>query len=131
VREEDEAGAVRTGGRKRDAERRGDLPQEAVGHLHQNAGAVAGVRFAAAGAAMLEIAKKLKSLGDNRMRSLPFEMHDEANAAGGLLVLGIVQALTRWGRLRAGMTLLAVFRHGLSLVRARPDGRDTFAAAQE
>ena len=44
----------------------GDLLEEGVRHLHQDARAVAGVDLAAAGAAMIEILEDLDALLDDR-----------------------------------------------------------------
>ena len=91
MREEHEAGAVAAGGRQRDAERRGDLAQEAVRHLHEDAGAVAGRGFAAAGAAVQQVHQDPQPLLDNRVRAAALDVDDEADAAGIVLVDGIVQ----------------------------------------
>ena len=99
MREEDEAGAVAAGGRQRDAERRGDLAQEAVRHLHEDAGAVAGRGFAAAGAAVQQVDQDAQPLLDNRVRAAALDVDDEADAAGIVLVDGIVQTDGRPGAL--------------------------------
>ena len=70
VRQEDEAGAVAALLGQREAERGGDLAQEPIGDLDQDAGAVAGVDLAAAGAAVLEVVQQLEALRDDRARGL-------------------------------------------------------------
>ena len=79
MRQEHEAGAVRAGGGQRE---RHDLAQERVGHLNQDAGAVTGVRLAAAGAAVLQVDEDLQRLRDDVVRALALDVDDEADAAG-------------------------------------------------
>src|SRR4029453_5759475 len=74
ARQETQAGAVGAGFGQRDAKRSGDLAQEFVRHLDQDAGAVAGVDLAAAGAAMLEVAQQFEPLLDDRGGPLPLQM---------------------------------------------------------
>ena len=91
VREEDQSRAVGASLGKRE---RHVLPEEAIGGLNQNAGTVTGVRFAAAGAAVLQIDQDTQRLPHDVMRALPLHMHDEADAARVALVEGVVQTLT-------------------------------------
>ena len=102
VREEHEAGAVVAGGRQRDAERRGDLAQEAVRHLHEDAGAVAGRRLAAAGAAVQQVDQDAQPLLDDGVRAAALDVDDEADAAGVVLVRRVVQAERPRGPPRRG-----------------------------
>ena len=92
ARQKDHADAVLAGWRQR---RRRDLAQEPVRHLHHDAGAVAGVDLAAARAAMREVHQHLQRLADDVVRFAAFHVHDEADAAGVMLVLRIVQARGR------------------------------------
>src|SRR5690606_6624553 len=93
--QEDQTDAVVAG--RRQVEREvGRRPEEPVGDLNQDAGAVARVGLATAGAAMLEIPEDLDALADDVVRPASLEMDDEADAAGVLLVLGIVKALSLW-----------------------------------
>ncbi len=67
LRQEDHADAVVAERRQVQAESRGFLLEEAVRHLHEDAGAVAGVGLAAAGAAVLQIVQDLQGLLDDPM----------------------------------------------------------------
>ena len=69
------------------------LREEAVRHLHQDAGAVAGVLLAAAGAAVLEVQQDLEPVLDDARGLSPLEIDDEADAAGVVLVAWVVEAL--------------------------------------
>jgi hypothetical protein len=84
---------------------RGDLPQKAIRHLHEHAGAVAGIRFAAAGAAVQEVEEDLEPLLDDGVRLPPFDVDDEADAAGVVLVARIVEA---WRRVEHATAVFAV-----------------------
>ncbi len=65
--------------------------------LHQHARAVAGERVGADGAAVLEVLQDPQRVGDDLVRLAPLHVGDEADAAGVVLVRGVVEAL----RLRA------------------------------
>ena len=67
--------------------------EEGVRHLHQHAGAVAGVDLAAAGAAMIEVLEDLDALLDDRVRLVALDVHDEADAASVMLELRVIEAL--------------------------------------
>src|SRR5262249_7983475 len=71
--------------------------QESVRHLNQDTGAIPGVGFAAAGAAVFEVEQDLDGLLDDGMRFAPREVNDEADAAGIVLVLRVVQTLGERG----------------------------------
>ena len=96
ARQEDEPGAVLAAGRQRDAEPRRLLAQEPVRHLDEDAGAVAGVGLAAARAAVLQVDEHLQRLPHDRVRPAPLDVDDEADAAGVVLVAGIVETLGGW-----------------------------------
>jgi hypothetical protein len=89
VREEHCPDAVCAGGRKCEAE---DLPQEPIRHLQEDAGAVAGVRLAAAGAAVLEIDQDFERARDDRVRSAAGYVNDEADTARVVLERRIIEA---------------------------------------
>ncbi len=101
MREKNEPGAVAAGGRQREAEGRRHLAQKPVRHLHEDAGAVAGRRLAAAGAAMQEVDQDAQPLLDNGVRTAALDVDDEADAAGIVLVRRVVQAGGR-GAIPAG-----------------------------
>ena len=67
--------------------------RNAVGHLHEQAGAVAGLRIAAARAAVLEVHEHVDALRHDVVRLLAADVRDEADAAGVVLEGGIVEAL--------------------------------------
>jgi hypothetical protein len=90
VRQEHEPRRVRAGRRQRE---RHDRAQERVGRLDQDPRAVAGVRFAAAGAAVLQIDQDLQCLGDDAVRAFALLVHDEADAAGVAFEARVVQTL--------------------------------------
>ena len=70
------------------------LAQEHVGQLDQDAGAVALQRIGAGRAAMGEVAEDRERLRDDRMRLLALDVGDEPEAAGVVLVGGVVETLT-------------------------------------
>ena len=63
--------------------------------LQQNAGAVAGVFFTAARAAVIEIFQHCKRLLDDLVGPFTFDIDHEPNAAGVVFKLRIVEALLR------------------------------------
>src|SRR3954469_11656233 len=63
-----------------------------MGHLGDDARAVAGIALRAGGAAMLEVDQELDALGHDIMGLLALDMDDESHAAGVMLVRAIVQA---------------------------------------
>ena len=71
------------------------LLEEGMRHLQQDAGAVAGVDLAAAGAAMIEVLEDLDALLDDGVRFAALDVHDEADAAGVMLELRVIEALLR------------------------------------
>ena len=71
----------------------GDLAEEGVRDLEQDAGAVARVGLGAGGAAVLEVAQYGERLLDQRMAGLAGEGGHEADAAGVVLVAGVVHTL--------------------------------------
>jgi hypothetical protein len=93
--QEHHADAVVADGRQGNAQR-GELgAQESVGNLDQDAGAVAGQRIGAHGAAVLEVAQNLQALTHDVVRLHALAMDDEADTAAVMLVPGVVQTLAR------------------------------------
>src|SRR5262249_7040771 len=89
--QEDHARAVLARGREREPEVRRRLAEEAIGHLHEDARAVAGARLAATRAAMQQVEQHLQPLLDDAVRLAPLDIDDEADAAGVVLVGRIVE----------------------------------------
>ena len=71
------------------------IPQEAVGDLGEDTGAVAGVDLAAAGAAVVEIAQHLERLLHDAVGRGPLDVGDKPDAAAIAFVLGMIEALWR------------------------------------
>ena len=69
--------------------------EKGVRNLDQNAGAVAGLRIAAAGAAVRQVDQDLNALQDDVVRLAALDIGDKADAAGVVLVLRAVEALSR------------------------------------
>ena len=87
VRQEHQADAVLADRRERS---RRNLAQERVRHLHQDAGAVAGVLLASARAAVRKVDEDLKGLPHDAVRLSSLHVDDEADAAGVVLVSWVV-----------------------------------------
>ena len=80
-------------------------------HLDEDARAVAGVRLAAARAAMIEIHQNLQGVAHELMRLLALHVDDKAQAAGVVLELRIVKPLfQRRGNQRFRAPVISVFR---------------------
>ena len=69
--------------------------EKGVRNLDQDARAVAGLRIAAAGAAMRQIDQNLDALQDDIVRLPALDIGDKADAAGVVLVLRAVKSLSR------------------------------------
>ncbi len=93
LRHEPVADAVVPDRRQFDALLRHLLAEEAVGNLHQHAGAVAHQRIGADGAAMGEVLEHGQTVLDDLVRLHALHLGDEADAAGIVLVARIVEAL--------------------------------------
>src|SRR5690606_25799898 len=65
---------------------------ELVRDLHEDAGAVAGARVGADGAAMLEVFENLQAVFNDLVRLAPLDVGDEADAAGVALEARVVHA---------------------------------------
>ena len=81
------AHAVFALGRQVDAVARGLPAQEGVGHLHQDAGAVAGVGVGAGRAAMPQVVQHLQRFGDDGVGLFALDVGDHADAAGVVFLL--------------------------------------------
>src|SRR6185437_15427194 len=77
--------------RQRKTQRRAFAHIEIVRNLDQDAGAVAGKRIAAAGAAMGQIDEDLDALPDDFVRLLTLEIDNEAHPAGVMLITRVVE----------------------------------------
>jgi hypothetical protein len=75
---------------ERDAERSGNHLEELVGNLHEDAGAVAGERVGADGAAMGQVLQDLETLLDDFVARPGLQGGDEADTAGIVLSFWIV-----------------------------------------
>ena len=91
--QEHHADAVLPGRRKREAQLGALAGEELVRNLDQDAGAVAGFRIAAARSAVRQIDQNLYALDDDFVRFLTFDVGNEADTAGVVLVAGIVKSL--------------------------------------
>ncbi len=91
VRQKHQPGAIVARRRQGETEVRRRLTQEAIGHLNEDARAIAGVRLASAGAAVQQVEEDLQPLLDDSVRLPPFDVDHEADAAGIVFVAGIVE----------------------------------------
>ncbi len=82
LRHEQRADRVVAGLRQLEADLGGLAREERVRDLHQDAGAVAGARVGADGAAMFEVAENVDRVVDDLMRLPALDVGDEADAAG-------------------------------------------------
>ena len=78
---------------KLDASLAADFLVERVGHLQQDAGAIAGIGFAAAGAAVVEVLQYLDRLLEDPVRLVALDVDDETDSASIVFVARIVEAL--------------------------------------
>ena len=109
-RQEHHADAVGAGLGQNEAELGALAGEELVRDLNQDAGAVAGFRIASASAAMGQVDEDLDPLFDNVVRPLAVEVHDEAHAAGVVLVAGVIQSLG-FGRVTHDPEYLLLYYH--------------------
>src|SRR2546426_8028891 len=93
ARQEHAAHAVVLRPRQGNAEPTTLLAEELVGDLQQDARAVAGVRLAAARAAVQEVDQHQQALADDRVGLAALDVDHEADAARVVLVGGVVQTL--------------------------------------
>src|SRR5581483_4580902 len=92
LRQEDEAGAVEALLRQVDAQASALAREELVRELHQDAGAVAGPRIAAAGSAVGQVLEDLQALHDDVVRALALHVGEDADAARVVLGRAAVEA---------------------------------------
>src|SRR5262249_50249133 len=92
-RQEHAADAVVARRRQREAQLGAPLFEEAVRRLDEEAGAVAGVLLAAAGAAVLQVEQPVDRHLDDLVRAAVVQVDDEADAAGVVLVPWVIQPL--------------------------------------
>ncbi len=109
ARQEHEAAAVVLGRRQGDAQAGAFTAEELVRNLDEDARAVAGVRLATAGTTMEQVDQDRERTTHDRVRTPPFDVHDESDAAGVVLVAGVVQTLSGRRSWRGWSTL--GFRH--------------------
>ena len=93
AREENDAGAILAGRGQREARLLADLGKELVRDLQEHAGAVAGVGFAAGGAAVVEVGQDLQRLLQDRVGLAPLQVRHKADAAGIVFKRRIVKSL--------------------------------------
>ena len=79
--------------RQRDPRLFADLLEKAMGHLQQHSRTVAGVGFAAARTAMIEVGQHLERLLQNLVRSTALDVDHEAHAARVVFEPGVVETL--------------------------------------
>ena len=87
---EREAVAVGAGRRERES---CDFPQEAVGNLEEDAGAVAGVDLGTRGAAMVEVAEGSEGGGDDVAACPTQDVGDERDPARVVLKPGVIEPM--------------------------------------
>jgi len=93
ARQKHQAARVLSRRRERETILLRDLLQEGVWHLNEHAGTVSGVDLATARATMIEVAQDLDGLLQDPVGFAALHVHDETDAAGLVLVPGVVQAL--------------------------------------
>ena len=69
--------------------------EKGMGNLDQNAGAIAGLRIAAAGASVRQIDQNLNALEDDVVRFVPGNIGHKTDAAGIVLLPWVIEALSR------------------------------------
>ena len=92
ARQEDKPRAVLPGRRQREAERQRRLPQKPIRHLDEDARSVPRVVLGAERATVQQVDEHPQPLFDDRVRTLAFDVRDEPDATGVVLVARIVQA---------------------------------------
>jgi hypothetical protein len=124
--QKDHAHAILAQGRQRTAAFSGDAAEKLVGHLHVDAGAVAGVGFAAARAAVIQVHQHGHGLAHDGVRAHALDVDDKADAAGVFFKGRVVQALLgrRTGRLwrRWAGRLAGIRGHGHLLLTVYASG---------
>ena len=108
LRQEDHADAVFAVRRQRHALLGHFLAIETVRNLDQDARAIAHQRIGADGAPVVEVLENLQALLDDLVAFLALDVSDEADAAGVMLVLRVIQTLRGGNR----VSRLLVIVHG-------------------
>ena len=112
VRQENHADAILARVRQLKTQTGAGVFEKSVRHLHQDAGAVAGILLAAASAAVIEIFQYRERLLDDFVRFFAFDINDETDAAGIMLEARIVETLFfRPTRLIHRVTLHEITKH--------------------
>ena len=94
LRQEDVAYSILSGGRESYAKRlRGDVAEEAVGQGHENTRTVARVSLKSAASAMIHARIQMVGVEHNLVARFTFNIGDEANTAGVLLLGRVVETL--------------------------------------
>ncbi len=96
LRQEAHRDGVIAGSGKRQALAIGPFAQQRVGHLNQDASAIAHQRIGADRATVIEIFQDFQCLSDNRVAFLTLDMGDKAHTAGIMLVTRVVETLGLW-----------------------------------
>ena len=116
ARQEHEPAAVLLGRRQGNAQAAALATKERVRNLDQDAGAVAGVRLAAARAPVEQVDEDRERLADDRVRPAALDVDDEADAAGVVLVSRVVETLS--GRRSGhGWSALSFSHRGIPFVK--------------
>ena len=79
-----------------DPQRPAPRDEKLVRNLNQDARAVAGIVFASACAAMVEIVERGQAVADDLVRFPAFQVDDEAHPAAIVFVSRVVQPLCKW-----------------------------------
>ncbi len=119
-RQEHEAGAVMACGRERDADLCAFTAQEGVRDLDQDARAVAGIHFGAAGAAMLEMLEDRQRSLDRRVRFSTLDVDHEPDATSVVFCICVIETSLRPALVRE---LRARTRHRRASCRYNPLGQ--------
>ena len=117
LRQEDRADAVVSQIGEVEAERRGLFGEELVGHLNQEASAVAGLRVRARRASMSEVYEGFEALLDDVVGLPTLDVGDETDSAGVVLEARVVEALLYWTR-EIGIWVRSVHDGKIILIRA-------------
>ena len=106
----------------------GDLLEEGMRHLQEDARAVTGVDLTAARAAVIEVLEDLDALLDDGVRFASLDVHDKADATSVMLELRVIEALLRGGpeSNRGHFSVLQTQTRGAQLPRAMGSAPITF-----
>ena len=93
LRQEHEAGSILADFGEFETDTLALFLEKEMGHLQENPRAVAGIGFATAGAAMVQVPQHLQRLLNDLVGFRSLDVHHESNAAGIVFKPGIVKAL--------------------------------------